>query len=287
MWEMIPVDRELIYNIEDISVYLGKRNANYGMRSHHFHNWYEVFIVINGECDFFVYDKAYKAGKGSTILLRPGEFHCYASKNGCEYIVIEINSGYISRYFTAAAADPLLLCFENEMLSLDENEILDCLRFASLAREKTENTESDKFLAIGCLLNLLSGKCKDSRSTKKLVRHGGSIEKLNYVINYISEHYKEIHTSEDITKNCYISKSHLFRLFRQELGQSVSDYVNNLKIHEASKLLISSNASVLNISLECGFNSTQHFYKEFKARLGCSPNEYRKHPVFNNNERAI
>jgi AraC family transcriptional activator of mtrCDE len=271
------MEHDLIKRIENINVYIGKRDADYTIQPHHYHNWYELFMVTDGECDFHVYDKSFKAVKGSVMLFRPGVFHYYTSKKGCEYVVTEITAGYISRFFTDEAANMLVDCFKSEIIQLDEHEFLDCLCYATIAENNSPKSVSDKFLAIGNLLNLLSEKSSHNINVSPLENvHKSSIEKLNCITDYITSHYAEIHSISDITRNCYISKSHMFRLFHQELGLSVSDYVNNLKIDAACKLLTTTELSVLNIAFESGFNSPQHFYKIFKKCIGCSPREYIK-----------
>ena len=100
--------------------------------------------------------------------------------------------------------------------------------------------------------------------------------KLSSVIQYIESHAAELEKIEDIADACYISRSHLARLFRQELNISVMSYLNSVKLHKASELLLKTNNSIIDVSIECGFNSAQYFSRVFKNLIGCTPHEYRK-----------
>lgn len=72
-----------------------------------------------------------------------------------------------------------------------------------------------------------------------------------------------------------ISPSYLSRLFRQEIGASFVDYVNNVRVEEAKKLLRTTDKIIRDIAFDTGFNSEQNFYRIFKKRTNLSPGEYR------------
>lgn len=73
-----------------------------------------------------------------------------------------------------------------------------------------------------------------------------------------------------------VSRNHLIRLFRQHLNVTPVEYMNKLRVERATQLLSSTDASILSISLLCGFGSLSAFYECFKKQLGLAPNEYRK-----------
>lgn len=73
-----------------------------------------------------------------------------------------------------------------------------------------------------------------------------------------------------------ISPAYLSRLFKQETGVAFSEYVNNLKIEEASSLLLFTEYSDLEISNLLGFSSQSHFIKIFRKQMGLTPKQYKK-----------
>ena len=66
------------------------------------------------------------------------------------------------------------------------------------------------------------------------------------------------------------------RMFRRELGVSVVDYVNSVKLRHACDQLANTSMSIVDIAVECGFNSSQYFSRIFKTFSGCTPQQYRK-----------
>lgn len=265
---------DTVQNINNINVHKGIRGKDYITQPHHFHNWYEIFIVTKGSCEFSIYDKFYKINAGTAMMLQPGVFHYYTSTEGCEYTIIEFTAGYINRYFSNEASELLLNCFASQTISLNEKEMPKCIAFCELADNDCAASETDKFIALASILNIL-GSAIETSAIFSINPLKNTINKLNHITDYISNNYKEINSIDEITKQCYISKSHLYRIFKEQLGISVSSYINNLKINNARELLVSGEMSILEIAVESGFNSTQYFHKIFKEQFGCSPGEYR------------
>ncbi|NDL67009.1 PocR ligand-binding domain-containing protein [Anaerotalea alkaliphila] len=95
---------------------------------------------------------------------------------------------------------------------------------------------------------------------------------------------KEIHTHRDrnipltdLAALCKVSPGYFSRLFSKELGESYSDYISNLKIKWATKLLLETDLSVTEISEALGFGECGYFIKKFKKSEGVTPLVYRKY----------
>ena len=275
--EVHAMDYDFIEKIDSVNVHKGIRKPKFKKKDHHYHNWYEIFIVLKGSCRFSMYDKFYDVHAGSALLLEPGIFHYYTSDVGCEYVIIEITAGYISRFFSSDSANMLLKCFNSMLLPLEDDALSECVKFAEIADNESDASISDKFLAIGNILNIMNKASNNQSLSPAIVNSNrrSTLEKLNYITNYIAENFKEINSITELAKKCYISKSHMCRIFKQELGVSVSSYINNLKINSAREMLLTTNMSVLEIAVESGFNSPQYFHKTFKSQLGYSPKEYK------------
>ena len=69
---------------------------------------------------------------------------------------------------------------------------------------------------------------------------------------------------------------YLCRVFKEELNITPTEYLNTIRLREASKYLVYSNDQILDISLKCGFNTLSHFYHEFRKAYKCTPLQYRK-----------
>ena len=63
---------------------------------------------------------------------------------------------------------------------------------------------------------------------------------------------------------------------RRHLGISPSGYVNGVRMEHAARLLTDSDASIEQVSLECGIDNQSHFYRLFRARFATTPRAYRQ-----------
>lgn len=72
------------------------------------------------------------------------------------------------------------------------------------------------------------------------------------------------------------SQAYLSRLFKEKLQATPTDYINGLRLNYCANRLIHSDAPIMDISLDAGFNNLSHFYHLFKDKYHMSPNQYRK-----------
>ncbi|MBP5217186.1 MAG: helix-turn-helix domain-containing protein, partial [Bacilli bacterium] len=96
------------------------------------------------------------------------------------------------------------------------------------------------------------------------------------VSNYIQQHLSEPIKTEDIAKALYVGRSRLSTNFKKETGMNLSDYIVQIKIDEAKRLLRYSNKNFASIALFLGFSSQSHFSKVFKENTDSTPLEYRQ-----------
>lgn len=110
------------------------------------------------------------------------------------------------------------------------------------------------------------------------INEKGTITKnpiINDALNYINDNLETDLTLEEVAKSIHISKSYLSHLFSKCIGHSFSYYVSKVKIKKSKGLLINTHLSLMDIALECGFNSQSYFSSVFKKFEGMTPKEYR------------
>lgn len=101
-------------------------------------------------------------------------------------------------------------------------------------------------------------------------------EKINQAIRYIQDNYaKDLNMA--VVSN-YISMNYsLFSLtFKQYTGVNFVNYLKEIRINEAKRLLRETDDRIIDISHEVGYDNEKHFMKTFKSLCGVSPSEYRK-----------
>lgn len=94
-------------------------------------------------------------------------------------------------------------------------------------------------------------------------------------LEYIDVHFSSSITVEEIAEYAGVHCSYLQRIFKQNTGLSVMNYVNKVRIERACSLLTNSDLAIERIAQESGFNSRQNFAYTFKRVMGTTPREYR------------
>ena len=94
-------------------------------------------------------------------------------------------------------------------------------------------------------------------------------------VDYIYDHINERITIQTLSEYTGLSVSYLSRVFKQNLGISISDYIREKKIEKAQNLLRYSDASLIDIANYLAFSSQSHFIQVFESLVGVSPKKYR------------
>lgn len=92
-----------------------------------------------------------------------------------------------------------------------------------------------------------------------------------FIKEYVKENYMNEISFLDLAKVCHVSRSHLSALFKKEVGCSFPEYLVNLRIHKAAKLLKEENLRVSEVAELVGYQDVAHFSKIFKKYMGVSP----------------
>lgn len=92
---------------------------------------------------------------------------------------------------------------------------------------------------------------------------------------YLHFSFQEPLALDGLAARFYVSKAHLCRAFKAQMGRTLTQYVNDLKVARAAALL-QAGRGVAQARDEAGFSSSQHFISQFKARKGQTPGQYRR-----------
>ncbi len=247
------------------------KNAKYPLVSHYHENCFEFTFIVNGYIPFFCDSTDYKAKGGDIFISRPNEIH---STNN---IPITMNEIY---WFQLDISNP------NEFLNLDFNSaksLIEKLNQIDTHLISTDNKEIKQVLIkafnnaifepnpilissyIVIFLNLLI-----EFSNKKTYIIQEDIKKsLIFIDNNIYDDIK----LEDVAKNCGLSLSQFKQKFKNHLGISPRNYINQKKMSIAKKLLLQNN-SITQVALDLGFDNISYFSTIFKKYNSISPSKF-------------
>lgn len=111
------------------------------------------------------------------------------------------------------------------------------------------------------------------RMTDTQIKVSGPVQNA---LNYIYIHRNDPVSVEDVAESVGVSSGYLSRVFKKEVGVSVSEYVRQKKIETATNLLKYSPYSMVDIANRLSFSSQSHFIQTFKKVIGTTPLKYRE-----------
>jgi AraC-like DNA-binding protein len=104
----------------------------------------------------------------------------------------------------------------------------------------------------------------------------GHSELVRKVRDHVLSHIETCVTTDTLAKLCGMNRTYLCKLFAEETGMTVSQYVTGIKMEEAKRLMDITPKTIAEIAAYLGYSSQSHFQRVFKKYAGITPGEYRK-----------
>ncbi|MEN0048789.1 MAG: AraC family transcriptional regulator [Bacteroidota bacterium] len=142
----------------------------------------------------------------------------------------------------------------------------------------TENHPS-RDLFVEFTLKELIIRMLQTESCENYRNHAAQLSTSNpiaFVINYIHKNLDRSLTIAELSQKAHMSESNFHRVFKNELGISPIEFINEERMKKATRLLRYSRKKVKEICVECGFNSLSYFTRLFKRKYKTSPSAYQK-----------
>ena len=262
--------------------HVGPSHPRYEM-SYHWHIEYEVIRILKGELLMTIGEDEFTANAGDIIFIKGGLLHGGIPKD-CLYECIVYN---LDSLMTASPAGERLL------KKVSSNSIEICSHISPADKELSRITGrmfghmktrvvGHELTVIGAFYEFFGyilehGWYKEAQSIS--VKDGRRIEHLKNVIATIEDHYDECITLDDLARAAGMNSKYFCRYFREMTHRTPIDYLNYYRIEQACFKLATSNDSISEIGMSCGFNDESYFIKTFKKYKGVTPKKYLSEPL--------
>lgn len=250
----------------------------------HWHDEVELIYIKKGTVTVTADFTPHTVHAGMIALILPGQLHSIEQYKNvhAEYENIIFHPAVlISKKTDTCSADFLDPLFSGS-LSIPLLYTPDSPHYAEIAACIDANDEICRTNPTGyqlfiksqlfMLFFILVNKCLLADVPKKDHK---SLEKMKLILKYTETHYMEKITIKNIADELGISQSYFMKYFKKTMGTSFIDYLNEYRLTMASRLLVSSDASILNIAAEVGYENLSYFNRAFKRRFAMTPREYR------------
>ena len=243
----------------------------------HAHDFLELYLFLDGSVTYYIEDQVYDLCPGDLLIIPPGKMHRPVIANehaAYERMVLWINLEYLARIDGAGGE------LQKALGSVGENGYCaplrgDVLIFAvSLFNKMVEMAHrgADGVFTASAIRLYLSAALEAYSRVETASQEQPHV--IPQVIRYITEHYSEPITLDDIAARFFISKSYLNRHFKAYTNATVYAYVMALRITHARRML-REGVPAVEAGRICGFSDYSTFYKAFRAQTGLSPQQFK------------
>ncbi|MFK5974848.1 MAG: AraC family transcriptional regulator [Flavobacteriaceae bacterium] len=254
------------------------------MRTWHYHPELELVLVSKGTGIRFIGDHIEKFKDNQLILLGENLPHMwrndekYFSNNiasSCEAHAIHFKKDFMGNHFLSA---PELKHIRDMILTSRyginfigvQKRILDKIKGLS------KLNSSEKLFELFNILDYL-GKHRDI----KVLSSGGylktfevSFERMNKVHEYIFKNFDSLITLTEVAEVAHMNPSSFSRFFKQINKKTFNEYLNEVRVGYACRLLSENKYNITRICYESGFNNISNFNRRFKIITGRTPSQY-------------
>ncbi|MCF2491600.1 AraC family transcriptional regulator [Dyadobacter sp. CY347] len=259
----------------------------YFLKSWHYHSEIELVRIEKGKGTQFVGNNIYRFEEGDLFLIGSNLPHCWR----CDEIYYKNNPEVLAE---AKVVHFLENCWGEQFLDLPENKNLKNLLIEARAGLKIlgkTNIEVSKILEklihaknttriilILQALDILSQSNEIEILSSPVFNYNEDIQaqKINDVFNFTMINFYRKITLEEVAEVANISPTAFCRLFKSVTKKTYSQFLNEVRIRQACKLLIEDKKNINYICHETGYNNFSNFNARFKEITGKSPLQYRK-----------
>jgi len=253
----------------------------------HYHSELELVLVVASHGKRFIGNAVSDFHDGDLTFLGPNLPHLY--KNPPEYyasdpafrarsVVIHFSERSLGRDFLMLPqAKKFRELFERSRQGLD---IIGDSRKAIIGKmyQLLEVKGMDRLI---CLLDILN-QLADARdyiliSDPGIIGHNpNDAERLDRVFQYSLQNFEREIRLEKVASLVYMTRTSFCRFFQERTKKTFFAFLTNLRLNQASRLLIETDKSIVDITYSCGYNNLSNFNRHFKAKFSVSPKTYRQ-----------
>lgn len=269
---------------EGKTFWIGKvsETESQGMPHSHFHNYYEIYYLVDGKRRFFVNHSLYDVLPDDIMLINKGDIHqTMTAKDDKRHVryLITFSDQFLDGLGEEFDKNFLLSIFNNKKAHLHESARHS---FHTLLHKIESKINQDdihsQYIAKLCIIELLVhiNKLVDKNASPLLDNLTAYEDRIQNACRYICNYYNQPISLNQMAKIAYMSPTYFSKKFKRVTGIGFNEYLNNVRVKMAANMLVETKDSITEIATYCGYQDSNYFGDVFKKIIGVSPNKYRK-----------
>lgn len=263
---------------DDFFIVLNHFNAKFDFPVH-YHPEYELNLVLHSKGKRIIGDSIEAYGHPDLVLIGPNTPHAWTGKEpNVQVVTIQFLPDFLSeKAFSRKLTLPIKELLERSKMGVVfSNETTN--KFFDRIMMLTETRRFESLLQFLSILNDLATS-PGQRSLSSLSYVGqfdtSKSRRIKIVNQYLYDNLINQIKINDVAALVNMTPSAFSHFFKKRTQRSFSDYLSDLRIGNAARLLIESEKTVSEICFESGFNNISNFNRAFKEKKGCTPTEFR------------
>ncbi len=240
-----------------------------------FHETMLVFFGLHGRCHIFSGNTEYELQSAGILVINPFELYRLTCPIDGTVLCMQISRSVLQ--LCGWKDTDYCSCYAHS--GKDDREEYDQLRkdLATIFHMFFEKNGDVSGSVMGLVLQFM-GRLQTYFCIHDLesMRNERNMQRLKRILDRIHERWNEAISLSQIAQEEYLSASYLSRFFQKNLNISFSQYVKELRMRNARRMLIQSEQSVTHIAYDCGFRTPSMFIETFRQYYGVTPKQYRR-----------
>lgn len=259
-----------------------KRLADFNMKESHSHTHYELYYVISGSSRIFINHTLYIMDSGDMVLIPPLEIHrtTYHLAPMTERISVCFTEEYINEMKNVCGEAAVMKLLSQVKITLPANrkEYVEEL-LKKIEIEEFKKDEFSELLKRNYFYEMLVCLHRNKEFTTGVQTEELSENAIQEAAEYICRSFASQITLAEVAEMVHMSPSYFSRKFKSITGFGFKEYLNNIRMKEAAKLLLNTDRPITEIGTACGFSDGNYFGDAFRKANGVSPRQYRRNPT--------
>lgn len=263
--------KAVMTTLDRIHLYERKHRESYAIREHHHAN-VQILYVIEGAGMLRMQEETYALTHDSAMVVLPYADHAVTSDSHLTLLVLEFDDSLLQGLSGSCWGETFVRpCTLLRMNLFQANEIKLLLR--KLLFEQQHNQTLGQWAMEVYLMELLLLLSRVQLSSTIANANSLRSERMR---SYIDQHYYEPLTAGELSYRFGLSSRHATGIFKEHYQMTPMQYLTDVRVSIAQKLLAESDKDIISISFEVGYESLATFYRVFKKATMMSPSKYRE-----------
>lgn len=256
----------------------------------HNHDCLEINYVLGGAGINYIDGRSYEMQPGDVFLINNYEHHFAGRQSALKMKVLYFDPDFIwdgspenYRFLQAFYSKQRV---DGNRIHLSSADAVDVMELITRMEQeyRTRQPGFELFLKAG-LLSLLAMFYRLEGGGEDGIQDYSAYEKIQPALSYVHRHYSEALTLENLAGCACMSRTYFSAYFKSVMGIGVARYVEQVRIHNACRLLTTTSLPVTEIAYECGYQSMSSFTTAFRRICGETPTGYRKSAAITNRQQ--